>query len=484
MTVPTQRFTRSVPALLAAGLVAGCSAEGPDVSPEEARDIAREAWVYGFPMVMNYKTMHAYAVDADGPEYKGPFNTLGCEARVYTPQDRAVVTPNSDTPYCMGWFDLRAEPVVISVPAIEESRYYSVQLIDGYTHNFAYIGTLSTGSDAGSYLLTGPGWDGEVPEGIEDVFPVESDFAFAIVRTQLFDADDLTRVAEIQGRYLVEPLSTYQGTAPPAPAPDIDFPAWDDGAEFTAASLEYVDFMLDFLTPSSQDVEIRERIAALGIGTEGRFDLDQLDPETREAVEEGVQDARETVSTWIEENAADPLLSTRIFGTRRFLASTAREALGLARIDIPRTTAAIRGLYGNSAAEAMYPTYLVDAEGRPLDGSTARYEMRFAPDELPPVKAFWSLTMYDGETQLLIENPLDRYLINSSMVDDIPREADGALVILVQRDQPEGEDRARWLPAPDGPFYVTLRLYGPEDSALSGDWTPPPLEAVGSADGN
>jgi hypothetical protein len=345
------------------------------------------------------------------------------------------------------------------------------------------VGSLTTGSEAGSYLLVGPGTDKAPAEGFEDVFEVESDFVLAIVRTQLFGEDDLPAVEAIQSEYRVEPLSAYQGTPPPPAPPEIDFPRWAQGAEMTGRSLEYIDLMLDFVEPSTADTEVRGRIAALGLGTNDRFDYDALDPEIREAVDLGVQDAVQELRGWIQTIQSDPLVSTRIFGTREFLDRTAREAFGLDRSFLPRAGGALRGLYGNSGAEATYPTYYTDAEGRPLDASTYTYELRFPADALPPARSFWSLTMYDAETQLFIENPLDRYLINSTMLDGMPREADGSLVLFIQRDEPAADRRARWLPAPDGPFYAVLRLYGPEDSALTGEWTPPPLEVSGEAEG-
>ena len=477
----TRSLTRGGVAVLAALVVAACGAEGP--SPEEARTLAKEAWIYGFPMAVNYKTMYEYSVDTSSPDYKGPFNTLGCVARVFTPADRTVVSPNSDTPYCMGWMDLRAEPVVLSVPAMDEGRFYHFQLIDGYTHNFAYVGSLSTGSEAGAYLFVAPDWDGEPPEGFDGVFEVESDFVFALGRTQLFGEEDLPRVVEIQAAYVVEPLSAYLGTDPPPPAPAIDFPAWEDGAEFTAESLEYIDFMLDYVEPGEADVAVRERLAPLGLGTPGRFEVDALAPEVREAVEAGVQDARAELDAWLAPVMGDPLATTRVFGTRDYLTRTAREYYDLETPFLPRAGGALLGLYGNSAAEAMYPGYHTDAEGRPLDGSAFRYELRFPPDGLPPARAFWSLTLYDRQTQLLIDNPIDRYLINSPLLDDMPREADGSLVLLIQRDPPPAAQRSRWLPAPDGPFYAALRLYGPEEEALTGAWSPPPMVATGPAGG-
>jgi hypothetical protein len=167
--------------------LSGCSSDATDrnvvehaaLTAEEATQIAKEAYVYGFPLVLNYKTMYDYAVDTKSPEYKGDFNELGCAARVYTPEDRAVITPNSDTPYCMTWVDLRAEPVVFTIPEIEKERFYEVQLIDLYTHNFAYISTVATGNVPGKYLLTGPDWTGDVPKGITEVIPSETQFFLA-----------------------------------------------------------------------------------------------------------------------------------------------------------------------------------------------------------------------------------------------------------------------------------------------------------------
>jgi hypothetical protein len=180
-------------------IIAACTPSGQaPLQEEEAGAIATEAYVYGFPMVMNYKTMFQYTLDESSPEYKGPFNRFACIARLFTPEDKAIVSPNADTPYCMLWGDLRSEPVVLTVPQIEPDRYYSVQLIDLYTHNFAYVGTLTTGNGAGSYLIAAPGWSGEMPEGIEEVIPAETDFFFSIVRTQLFGPDDLDRVKEIR----------------------------------------------------------------------------------------------------------------------------------------------------------------------------------------------------------------------------------------------------------------------------------------------
>ena len=158
------------------------------ISPEEAIQIAKEAYIYGFPMVVNYKTMYNYAVNEKSPEYKGGFNNLDCVARVFTPNDKAFVSPNSDTPYCMLWADLRSEPIIISIPEMESDRFYNVQLIDIYTHNFSYISTVSKGNVSGKYLIAGPDWKGSNPKGIAEVIRCETPFLITILRTQLLNS--------------------------------------------------------------------------------------------------------------------------------------------------------------------------------------------------------------------------------------------------------------------------------------------------------
>ena len=197
-------------------------------SVAEARAIAEEGFVYGLPIVMNYAVMHSFVLDKTSKEYKGPFNTVANEARVFTYKDTTIVTPNSDTPYSMLWLDLRAEPMVISVPKVDPKRYYSLMLNDGNTFNYGYVGSRATGSDAGDYLIVGPRWQGETPRGIKKVFQSTTDFSLAVFRTQLFDAKDMPNVKKVQAGYRARPLSAYlKSPAPPAPAA-VAFPKIDD----------------------------------------------------------------------------------------------------------------------------------------------------------------------------------------------------------------------------------------------------------------
>ena len=468
---------RSTIGLLLIGVLCACGANAPaTISPEDAEATAKEAYIWGFPMVMNYKTLYNYVIDTSNPEYKGPFNEVSCEARLFTPDDKAVVTPNADTPYCMFWLDLRAEPQVLTVPEMEAERFYHFQLVDLYTHNFAYVGTLTTGNGAGSFLIAGPDWKGEAPDGITDVLSSETNFVFVVTRTQLFGPDDLARVEEIQEAYGLQPLSELLGSeAPPAP-PTPDLPQWAEGAQFDERFFGTLDFMMTLLgEPAPGKEDLWQRLAVLGIGG-GDFDFSALEPETQEAMKKGREAGFTDIETFIAEYSSDPLASGKLFGTRRFLEQSAAANYTSDDIDILRSVAAHMGLYGNSAAEAIYPTFLADADGAPLDASANRYTVTFADGQLPPVVSFWSLTMYDGASQLFVENAIDRYLVNSTMMDDLRLNDDGSLTLLIQKDAPGKGWDSNWLPAPDGPFYLVMRLYGPEPSALDGTWTPPPVE--------
>jgi hypothetical protein len=188
------------------------------LSSQQVREIAKQAYIYGIPMVAQYETMYAFSIDKGNPQYKGPWNTVLNIARVFTPEDTAFVTPNSDTPYTFAGLDLRAEPVVITVPKMEKNRYFVFQLLDLYTFNFAYIGSRTTGNNGGVFMIAGPGWHGETPKGVTAVIPSETSLVSVVGRTQLFDPAELGNVKKIQAGYKVEPLHEFLGTvAPPAP---------------------------------------------------------------------------------------------------------------------------------------------------------------------------------------------------------------------------------------------------------------------------
>jgi hypothetical protein len=355
----------------------------------KAKDIAEAGFIYGFPIVMNYGVMYEYVIDKSSSQYKAPFNTIHNEARVFTWQDTSIVTPNSDTPYSLVWMDLGAEPMVLSVPAVDPKRYYSVQLCDGNTYNFGYIGTRATGNEAGDYMVVGPHWTGPRPPGIGKVFRSSTRFALAIFRTQLFDPADLENVKKVQAGYGARPLSAFARRAAPPPLPAVDFPAFDKERAKTDF-FEYLDFALQFAPAAPEEFWIREQLARIGIGPGKTFSFKDLSLEDKAEVLLGMKEGQRKV-----EEAAKAL-GKEINGWR--IASPFGDAAHFHGDWMRRAAGAQAGIYGNDAVEAAYPGTRVDADGQALDGSKAAYALTFAADRLPPANAFWSVTMYDGKS--------------------------------------------------------------------------------------
>jgi hypothetical protein len=444
--------------------------EGPVREAVSHKDDYQQAYIYGFPMIAAYKAMYQFNVDKTNSQYKGPFNQVLSTAQVFTPKDTAIVTPNSDTPYSMLEADLRAEPIVFCVPKIEKSRYYSVQLTDMYSFNYGYVGSRATGNDAGCYMVAGPGWKGETPKGVNKVFNSETQFGLIIYRTQLFNATDINNVKKIQSGYTAQPLSAYlkQPAAPASPA--IDFPAFTEDA-FKTDFPKFLNFLLQFCPEVPEEKELRAKFATIGIAPGQPFDLAKLSDAQKaeeglgvkggyDAIEKGVATLGKDINGWKVGSA---------FGDRAFYHGDF----------LLRAVAARAGIFGNDAVEAMYPMTKSDGTGDPLDGSKHNFTLTFATGELPPVNAFWSVTMYDGKTQLLIENPINRYLINSPMLPSLKKNKDGSLTLYIQKDAPPADKKANWLPAPDGPIYLVMRLYWPKETPPSilppgdGTWKPP-----------
>ncbi len=440
------------------------------IPPAEARAIAKEAYIYGFPLVDSYRIQYAYFVDREGPEFRAPWNQICNMPRVYTPNDKAVQTPNSDTPYSMVGLDLRAEPIVLTVPEIQKDRYYSIQLIDVYTFNFDYIGSRATGNEAGSFLIAGPGWKGEKPVTVKNIIRSETELAFAVYRTQLFDPEDLDNVKKVQAGYGVQPLSAFLGQPAPQPAPAVDFiePLAPETQKTSLEFFNILNFVLRFCPTHRSENELMARFATIGIGAGITFDAGKLSPEMQAALAQGIADAWAEFAAFIKAKVeTQQATSGDFFGTREYLRNNY----------LYRMAAAVLGIYGNSKQEAMYPFYTVDSDGQRLDGAN-RYSVRFEPDRLPPVNAFWSLTMYELPRSLLVANPIDRYLINSPMLPRLQRDADGGLTLYIRNASPGSEKESNWLPAPKGPFQVVLRLYWPKTEAVDGTWTAPPVRRV------
>jgi hypothetical protein len=461
--------TKTILVAALAAMLALTTVRAADITPAETKAIAEEGFIYGLPIVMNYGVMYEYVIDKNSSQYKAPFNKLYNMRRVATPEDTAIVTPNSDTPYSIGFMDLRAEPVVISVPAIDKSRYYSVQLCDGNTFNYGYIGTRATGPEAGDYMVAGPDWKGETPPGIKKVFPSSTQFSIVIFRTQLFNPGDMPNVIKIQKDYKTQPLSAFLKQPAPSAAPAINFPKINKELAKTGF-FDYLAFQLQFAPAGPEEKAIREKLARLGVEAGKPFDFKALSSEQKAAVVEGMK-AAETKVTEAVSNAGKDINGWRITdpdGDRAFFNGDW----------VKRSVAAQAGIYGNDSAEATYPITRVDVDGEPLDGSKHSYTLTFPAGQTPPVNAFWSVTMYDGKSQLLIKNPINRYLINSPMLPNMKKNADGSLTLYIQKDSPGKDKESNWLPAPNDLIYLVMRLYWPKTEPPSilppgeGTWKP------------
>lgn len=476
---------RTITLLIAAAwLLPGCAKSNPTreanavepnaPSPEEAQAIAKEAYIYAYPMLENYRTMYVQAIDKTAPGYTGAFNELSHNSRLLGPEFKDIVRPNNDTLYSFAWLDLRAQPLVVTVPEIE-NRYYSIQLVDMFTHNLGYIGTRATGKERGSYVVAGPQWKGPKPESAKAVFRSESDFVYCIIRTEVRGPKDIDSVRALQRSYGLTPLHVFLGHSRMPAASGITFPAYQAEKAQSAAFIDLLGFLLEHVSVS-EEAELMERFARIGIRPGATAASLSLDPRTRDAVEAGI--GRALVA--IREAAGDvgDLQGVRVRveqGWRGIdgLFGPGEEMRGKYLV---RAAAAMLGLYGNDTVEAYYPMADQDAGGERLDGAEHDYVIRFEAGELPQVEAFWSLTMYSLPEQLMVENPIDRYSIGDR--SDLRYARDGSLTIYVQQESPGPERRQNWLPAPAGPFSLQLRMYLPKPEALDPLYLPPGVEVA------
>lgn len=472
--MPSSFRFATLAALLSTTLLTGCSDQPNRAGLLETKAIAEEALVYGLPIVINTAVTAGAVGDPASASYRGPFNHLTNVQKVLTWEDRSIVTPNSDTPYSTAWLDLRAEPVVLTVPSIAAERYFSVQLIDASTNNFAIFGSRTTGNAGGSYLVVGPQWQGDTPAGIDQVFRSGSQFGFALFRTQLFNPADMPNVAKVQEGYRVQTLSAFlQQPAKPA-APMIDFPL-HSREEVKDHFFEYLDFSLPFIPATTQEEGIRSRLARIGVGPDKQFEFKDLPWLHRLAALWGMKNGKDRIDAVIADNSN--LINGWAIGSLTGGSAEQYNGNWLARAVV-----ATVGLYALDAQEASYPITRALADGTPLDTGKHNYSLTFKAGELPPVNAFWSVTLYDAKSQFLVKNPINRYLINSPMLPELKKNSDGSITLYIQKDSPGADLESNWLPGPDGEIYLVLRLYWPKTEAPSilpagsGSWQPPALQ--------
>lgn len=424
------------------------------VSAAEAKEIAKDAYIFAFPLVTNYRTMYAQAI-AQGDF--GEWLHFGASS----PDDTDIVTPNNDTPYSYAWLDLRAEPLVLTMPQIEEDRYYTSQWDDLWGYVLDNPGSVNDGNNGHSYMFVSPDWQGEVPDGIKRVIKGESSFLGTLTRTQnLSGAGGMDRVREIQQAYDLQSLSAFVGTEAPSDPTKIDWPTWTEGYETTLKFFEYVNFLLPLTVAHPDDAEIYKRMAKICLGDGGSFASADMSENMYDALQAGIDEAREELKS-LSEQSFDPAL---FFNNREVVGTDyTNRALGV-----------YVGIFGNTTDQAVYFTEPNDANGNITDGSKASYTVTFDAGKLPPVDYFWSYTMYRLPERLLVDNPLDRYSI-CSPTEGLKSNEDGSVTIYISKDSPGEDKESNWLSAPDGPFWAVLRTYGPSEDIRGGSWTQPPF---------
>jgi hypothetical protein len=437
-----------------------------DISTQEAKQIAKEAYTFAFSMLENYKTMYVQAVNENLPTYRGPFNQFNHMRQLLGPEFTEVVGPNNDTLYSLAWLDLETEPIVLSLPDFPDERYYVIQIVDMYTFNVEYIGARATGYQAAKYLFAGPGWNGPKPDGVDGVRRTEGRFLLLLGRTAVAGAADVPAVNALQDQFALTPLSAYLGQTAPQAAPTPDFPPYDPEKAASISFIAYFNFLLGQLDPGPDELPLLEKWAKIGVQPGKAFDPDALTPDIREAVAAGVAAAHEKIkveSLRVGRNVNNWTLIGEGFGYRSMVGGK----------DLLRAAANMVGIYGNNPEEAYNFSGNLDGDGEPLDASKHNYVIRF--ETPPPVKAFWSITMYKLPVPLFIANPIKRYSIGDRTPGFEPND-DGSVTIYLQHESPGPDKEANWLPAPDGPFAVSLRIYWPEQEVLDGLWKPSSIE--------
>lgn len=431
------------------------------IGDDEACEIATDAYVYAYPLVLTELTRRVSLARPGAM----PANCFAHRRAFPDARFTDVVRPNADTLYSIVWFDLGASPLLINVPD-SGGRYYQLQMLDQWTDTFAAPGSRTTGCAAQRLLLAGPGWQGEMPAGAL-LIRSPTAMGWIIGRTQTDGVADYANVHRFQDGLSVQALHPY------APAPSPADPAWGTKTPPVEAiealdAQQFFGLFADLTTlnpPHANDNPVLQRVARIGLEPGRPFVLDRLPPAHRAAFELAPVAGLRLIKQGLAR------AGLRVNGWRTNLS-----AIGTYGTDYrARAAIAYGGLGANPPDDAVYPSAFADAEGQALSSERC-YVLHFDKNQLPPVRAFWSLTMYD-QRQLFAANAIDRHAIGDRYA--LQFNADGSLDLHIQRESPGRDRTSNWLPAPSsGPFSLNLRLYWPRAEVLEGRWAPPPLRRV------
>jgi hypothetical protein len=438
-------------------------------STEEAQAIAIEAYVYFYPLVtMDLTRKQLINTPPGGGGIGGPMNSFTNIPAFPAADMKAVVRPNFDTLYSSGWLDLTKEPMVVSTPDTG-GRYYLLPMLDMWTDVFASPGWRTTGTQAGNFLITPPGWSGTIPSGFTHI-PAPTPYVWVIGRTKTDGPDDYAAVHKVQAGYRITPLSQWGKPTQPLnatidPSVDVKTPPKTivdtmPGDKFFAYAAE----LLKVHPPHITDQPIIARMKRIGIVPGKNFDIGKLDPAVRKAIETAPEAGKKLMAWKV------PTLA-RV--TNHWSLNT--DTMGVyGNYYLKRAIVAQLGLGANLVEDAIYPLNLGDEAGRPLHGDH-QYTVTFEKGTTPPASAFWSITLYDPDG-FQVANPLNRFAVSSWM--PFKTNPDGSLTLYFQNESPGKAYEANWLPAPKGPFNLTMRLYAPKAEALTGRWNPPVVTRV------
>jgi hypothetical protein len=446
----------------------GPAAAAP-VTEDEAHAIGVDAYLYFYPII----TMDVTRKQLTNQEPKpggigGPMNRFANVGAFPTADLHVVVRPNFDTLYSSGWLDLTKEPMVVSAPDTG-GRYYLLPMLDMWTDVFASPGWRTTGTEAANFLVTPPGWSGAVPDGFTEI-KAPTPYVWVIGRTKTDGPADYDAVHKIQAGYKITPLSQW-GKEPVPPEvkidPSIDMktpPKVQVDTMKAGPFFAYAAELLKLHPPHITDQPIIARLKRVGFEAGKSFDLDKADPAVKKALE-GVPEAAQKLMAW-----KMPTLARVANGW-----SMNTDTMGVyGNYYLKRALVAQLGLGANLPEDAIYPLNLADDTGKPLDGAS-NYTIHFDKGDIPPVEAFWSITLYDSDG-FQVANSLNRFAVSSWM--PFHTNPDGSLDLYFQNESPGADKEANWLPAPKGPFNLTMRLYAPKSAALTGKWNPPPVTKV------
>ena len=460
-------------ALFGAGLIAAsivperASADPAAISEQQAHAIGVDAYLYFYPLVsVGITRKVATNVEPGKIPGFGPANMFHSFAAFPGADNKTVVRFNFDTLYSSAFLDMTKEPVIVSAPNTD-GRYYLLPMLDAWTDVFASPGWRTTGTQAGNFLITPPGWSGDVPEGMTRI-SAPTPHVWIIGRTKTDGPPDYDAVHKIQAGYKVTPLSQW-GKQPVPPTvttdPSVDMKTPPKVQVDTMPAGKYFAYAAELLKvnpPHITDEPMIAQLKKIGIEPGKSFDLDNADPVVQRALASAPAEAQQLMTSTI------PSLAR----VTNFWSMNTNTIGVYGNWYLKRAVVTQLGLGANLPEDAIYPLNLGDDTGKPLDGAN-KYTLHFDKGETPPAEAFWSVTLYDVEG-FQVANPLNRFNLSSWM--PLKHNADGSFDLYFQNERPGTDKEANWLPAPKGEFNLMLRLYAPKSEVLIGKWNPPPVK--------